>query len=127
MKKRGITLAEVMVAALILALGLGAMLSVYISASLSIQQAKNLSFATQDAGIVLETVRSLNRTDIRNCVNTTCWNITTLLPDENITVINGNASDTNWANDPLELQVSVSWSERGQTNTISMISKFTDD
>ena len=127
MKKRGITLAEVMVATLVLALGLGAVLSVYISASLSIQQAKNLSFATQDAVTVFETIGSLNRSAIRDCVNSSCWNITTLLPGESITVINANSSDPTWQRNPLELQVSVSWTERNQTRTISMISKFTDE
>ena len=126
MRKKGVTLAEIIVAAMILAVGLVATLAVYINASIAIQQAKNLSLATQDAVTVLETLRSQNRSAIQSCANTTCWNLTLILDDENISVTNPDASDPTWQNDPLELRVNVSWSERGRTNSISMTSKFTD-
>jgi len=129
MIKKGFTLSELMIAALILTVGLMAILGLYISLSSSIQKARQLTIATKDAGSILEQIQGLSLSGIKNYRgNSTYWNslIAKSLSNETISVANNNSSDTTWNNNPLELKVTVSWQDKGQSRNINLSSKFTD-
>ena len=129
MKKKGFTLSELMIAVLILSVGLLAILGLYISLTSSIQKARQLTIAAKDAGSIFEQIQGLTLPTIKNNKeNSTYWNslIDKSLTQETISVSNNNSTDTTWDNDPLELEVTVSWKDKGQNRQINLSSKFTD-
>ncbi|UCD14808.1 MAG: type II secretion system protein [Candidatus Omnitrophota bacterium] len=127
--KRGFTLGELIVATLILSVVLVSILSMYVSANFSVQQARDLTIAAKDASGVFEHMKSLSLAEIKsNRGNSTYWNsvVNKTLSQESITVVNMDDTDTYWDNNPLELGVTVDWKERGRDANVTMISKFTD-
>lgn len=126
----GFTLAELMVATLVLVIGVVSVLSIYFAATFAIRQAKSLTIAAKDAGSVLEHIKSLTLAEIRSYKDDSAyWDsvLTKILSGESIAVENMDASDMGWSNDPLELKVTVTWSERGRSSNVEMFSKFTDE
>jgi len=129
MKREAFTLAELMIAALVLTVGLIGVLSMYTCSIFSIQTAKNLTIAAEDASSVFENAKTLTLAQISSHNGDDAyWNslITPTLDAESVTVINTDASDVTWSNDPLELKVTVAWNERGGNKSIEMVTKFTD-
>jgi hypothetical protein len=84
--------------------------------------------ASGEIDTVLESIQNLNLTQIKSYKNNTSyWQ--GLLPGSlngTVTVANYNASDTTWVNDPLVLNVSITWTNRGGNRTESFVTAFTD-
>jgi len=94
MIKKGFTLSELMIAALILTVGLMAILGLYISLTSSIQKARQLTIAAKDAGSIFEQIQGLTLPTIKNNKeNSTYWNslIDKSLTQETISVSNNNS------------------------------------
>ena len=132
--KKGFTLTELLIALGILAVALTGLLSIYIAGNWLIESGRNTMTATKDAEAVFEYIKSLDlsnsavRANLRNNRNNQTWwqnaigNFT--LSNETVNVSNLNSSDPSWNDNPLGLQVTVSWTERGRNRNVSLQTEF---
>ncbi len=117
----GFTLIEVVMSTLIVAVGVVALLSAFLSGLLLIESGRNMAVAAADARTVFEEMRQLSAGGLGPVTarNWGTWSRgagLTALPNEAITVQFQNPTA-----DPVEATVTVSWSER----TRSRSSRFT--
>jgi len=128
--KKAITLPEVLVAFLILVVGMVSFAYMYIGIAQTTGSARMVTDATGEIDTVLESIQNMNLTQIKSYKsNATYWR--GLMPGSllngTVTVVNYNASDNaTWTNDPLMLNVTISWKNRGATRTESFVTAFTD-
>lgn len=127
---KSFTLVEVLIAMLILVVGVTGVYMLYINATYYTHEANRVGIATRELTSVMETLKNMSLSEMKaQKSNTTYWDdtVSDVLPAINVTVTNIDANDTSWNNDPLELNVTLQWSERGHAKVISMMSAFTDN
>lgn len=111
-RKGGFTLIEVVVTALVLAVGLTALMAGFLSGLVLVESGRNMAAAGADARVVLEEMRRLSGGGLGPVVATN-WSTwasgsgLTTLPNESVAVRFRNPNA-----DPLEATVTVSWVER---------------
>jgi len=118
---RGFTLAELMLAAFIIAFVLSGLLLLFTNCMLLNNASRNLSVATSHAEYVMEAVRATSFTGLETTINnggSSGWDLTTAvlaqapynfstLPDESI------ATSVFQSGNPLGVSVTVNWNDRG--------------
>jgi prepilin-type N-terminal cleavage/methylation domain-containing protein len=119
--KKGFTLAELMLAAFIIAFVLSGLLLLFTNCMLLNSASRNLSVATSHAEYVMESIRATSFTGLETRIvngGSTGWDLTTTalaqapysfstLPDENIT------TGVFQSGNPLGVLVTVNWNDRG--------------
>jgi Tfp pilus assembly protein PilV len=128
-EKKAMTLIEVMIAFMILTIGLVGLVSLYLSVSMAVRQSRERVTATEDMSTVFAHLKGMDLAEIKSRrADPAYWQgfLSCALPEESASVVNLDASDTEWDNDPLTLQVSVQWDDLGNTRMVSGVSKFTE-
>lgn len=128
-RQKAMTLPEVLIAFVILAIGLAALVTLYSTSSVSVTRSRNMLLAARDANTVLESIKSTSLTTVKTYRNNTgYWNdmLSGSLNNETVFVYNSNSTDTSWDNNPLELVVEVRWLEGASQRNVTIVSKFTE-
>lgn len=127
--QKAMTLPEVLIAFVILAVGLAALITLYSSSSVSVSRSRTMLLAVRDANTVLEHIKSTSLSTIKTYRNNTAyWNDlhSASLNNESVLVYNTNSSDSSWDNNPIELAVEVRWFEGAKQRNVTIVSKFTE-
>ena len=129
-KRAGFTLAEVILAAAILAFALTGLLALFINCMLLNESSRNRSLATAHAQFVLEEIKNTNFDLIETDINAGSWNWNEAeIEGKNLPVLKSEDIETtvSASGDPLGVLVTVSWQDRlGGAKTTSLTSIFTD-
>ena len=131
-KRAGFTLAEVILAAAILAFALTGLLALFISCMLLNESSRNRSLATAHAQFVLEEIKNTNFDLIETDINAGSWYWNEAeIEGKNLPVLKSELIKTTVtvpiSGDPVEVLVKVEWQDRlGGAQTISLTSIFTD-
>jgi len=125
MKPRGLTLIEVLITLTVFATAILAIFGIYGDLAVMRETGRNLNQAMSDARTVLERMRQNSGSSLGSVTGTNwgTWaqqNNLTSLPAEAVTV---NYVDTNA--DPLNVTVSVAWTERGRARSATLQSFIT--
>lgn len=123
------TLAEILIAFMVLIVGLTGILHLYINSSALIARSDHNIIATRELTSVMEHIKSLSLSQIKSQKDVSdYWNgiLSGQLTDAAVSVVNKDSGDTDWNNDPLELKVTLSWMEKGAMIDLSMESLFSD-
>lgn len=127
LKKKAITLVELLIAIFILVIGFSSLLILYSTSATATQRAKNRMFAAKDISTVYEAINRIPLSIIRSKKDDpSYWQALgeVLLPNQVITVRSVN--DTYWSKDPLHLEVDVSWLEFGSMKNITIDALITE-
>lgn len=127
--QKAMTLPEVLIAFVILAVGLSALVALYSTSSASVTKSRQMLLATKDANTVLEHIQSTSLSTVKLYKSDDdYWNklLSDSLINESVTVYNVNTTDTSWSNNPLELAVQVSWQVGASQQNVTIVSKFTE-
>ena len=124
-RSRGFTLAEVTIAALLVAVGLVALMAAFYSGLQLVESGRNMAQASADARAVFEEMRRLSGTGLGPVVtrNWSAWSSQaglTALPGEQVSVSFGDP-----AADPVEATVTVTWTERTRSRSASFTGLIT--
>jgi hypothetical protein len=114
---RGLTLAELLLAAGILAFVLSALLILFVNCVLLNQANRNLTLAISHAQYVMEDIKNTNFTEIKTKIDIGDWDWSAAdIATEGLTVLNNESIDTSHGSidDPLEVTVSVQWEDQRQ-------------
>lgn len=129
--KCSFTLVEVLMAFFILSIAILGALGIYRQSVQGVHSARSMQIATRDLSAVMETLRTMNCTEIQDEQrNSLFWS--GLLSGElqaqqlSVTEIN-TAAGADWTARPLRLRVNLSWTDQGRNKEISMMSVFTDE
>lgn len=125
--KKAITMVELLIAIFILVTGFSALLIVYSTSATATQRARNRMFAAKEMSTIYEAINRMPLSMIKNQRgNNTYWQALGegLLPTEVVTV--SGVNDTYWTNDPLHLEIELSWYEFGTNTSISFDALFTE-
>ena len=126
----GFTLAEVILAAAILAFALAGLLALFISCMLLNESSRNRATAIGHAQYVMEEIKNTNFDNIETNINAGNWNWDeTEIENESLPVLKSELITTTVpaSGDPVEVLVEVEWQDRiGTTQTISLASRLTD-
>lgn len=116
-KKRGITISEVLLAAVILAVALTAILMTFVTTAVLTEANRNTTRATTHAQYVLEDIKNTTFTTVRNHGSTSWdWNSTTI-NSKGLSALNNESIDTTVSGTTLlTITVTVSWNDRGGRN-----------
>lgn len=123
-KNYGFTLTEVLIAAAVLAVALVGLLGAFISNFRLIESARNLTTAINHGRSVMEEIRDFNIPEFVTVQDWTAWAQTeppggggcTTLNNELVTV----AYPSGEAAEPLEILVTVNWSEKGRPRSVQL-------
>lgn len=121
-KLKAFTLAELLLAAAILAAALCALLATFSYIMILNQTASNNSVAVNDAQYVMELFKAITFSQIqgyKTAGNYTAPNLTNL-QSENISVAFGAQAD------PIQVEVTVSWVEMQRARQLKLVSRFTN-
>ncbi len=117
LSKRGFTLAELLLAAAILAFALTGLLALFINCSILNESNRNLTIAISHAQYVMENIKNQSFTNLETNINDgNCWDWNTAainvagLTALSSEAINTQSSGTN----PLTVAVTVTWQDRNQ-------------
>ncbi|MFA5060303.1 MAG: prepilin-type N-terminal cleavage/methylation domain-containing protein [Candidatus Omnitrophota bacterium] len=123
LNKRGLSLAELLVAVFILAIGVLSAVMFFANAIASTEFANNITIATSHAEHILEEMRTRSSLSNITSTNWSTWGqddgmIT--LPSETISV-----TYTNPLANPLEAAVAIGWTKSGRTSNVTMTTRIT--
>lgn len=130
MKKTGFTLLELMIGGTVLVLALVGLIAAYIGCFTLNESAKNLTVAINDAQCVMEEIRDRNLVYLIIQQNWTTW--AALNPpqgggcntlDNEVTTVTY-PSGTN--QDPIEILITVSWTEKGRPKSTQLVTLLTE-
>lgn len=128
--RSGFTLMELMIAAVILAVALAGLLGAFIANFNLIESGKNLTAAISHARIVMEEVRDYNIPSLITAEEWTDW-AQLESPDGggcnslgNETVVVTYPLGT--AANPLEVLVTVNWTEKGRARSVQLVTLITE-
>ncbi len=122
MKKSGFTLIEVMIAMVVFVITVLAMLGVYLSVSISRESSRNMTQAMSDARVALEAMRDTSTAGLP-AVTATYPQGTNLASTFGLTSLNSESVTPTYVNqaaDPLNVTVTVNWTDRGRARTASV-------
>lgn len=124
-RRCGFTLMEVVIATFIVAVGVVALVSAFLSGLILIESSRGMAQAASDARSVFEEMRRLSAGGTQPIITRdwTSWSRSsglTGLSSESVTV-----SFRNPADDPLEAKVTVNWSERNRNRSTSFTALIT--
>lgn len=131
MNKKGFTLVELLIAAVIFAFAMSGILLMFINCSFLDQANRNKSIATIHAEFVMEDImeymRSGDLVPLQNEIDSGVWNwdsvtICNKLGCTSPCVLNSESITTTYvtATNPLDITVTVSWKDRAQANSRSL-------
>lgn len=118
----GFTLAELLLAAAILAVALCALLATFSYTMILNQSSSNNIVAVNDAQYVMELFKTMSFSQIQGYKAAGNYTVPSLanLPSENISVTFGAGTD------PIQVEVAVNWLERQRARQIKLASRFTN-
>lgn len=122
-RNKGFTFIELLIAVFILSVGISAVLMLYTSSMLSAATAWDMTVATSNAEHVLEEMQA--RGSLAEIVNTD-W--TRWAADHGLNTLPAEAFSIAFAdpaNDPLNIQITVSWQRQLKTNQIILKTRLT--
>ncbi len=126
----GFTLPELLLAVVILAFALTGLLQLFSNCTLLNAANRNLVIATSHAQYIMEGIRHTPVfTDIQTDINNHVWDWNTVaITARGLTALNGETIDTEapGGGNPLQVVVTVSWNDRGQTRNIALQTLITD-
>lgn len=128
--RKGFTLVEVLIAFLVLVVGITGVYMLYINSAYFTNESNRIVIATREGTAMMEMLKSMSLAEIRaERANDDFWddNLANVLPSIDADVSNIDGTDNDWLNDPLELEVKITWVERGAQKNITMMSAFTDE
>jgi Tfp pilus assembly protein PilV len=116
LSEKGITLAEIMLAAAILAFALVGILLLFVNCSLLNEASRNLTRAASHAQFVMEDIKNANFATLKSNIESGIWNWdinqiegNELSPLDNQTIVTQCVGT-----DPLSITVTVSWQDHRQ-------------
>jgi len=121
--RHGFTLVELMVAIFVLALGVAGALNFFVGSAAAVHYAEDLTTAYVHLEYVLEEMKTYEEL---SAITANDWNTWAAgkglndLPDEAFSVSYPGGTDA----DPLQIQVSVSWTRRGEIKTASLATQI---
>lgn len=123
LQNRGFTFIELLLAVFILSVGISAVLILYTSSMLSAANAWDMTVATSNAEHMLEEMQT--RGSLADIVNTD-WAL--WAADHGLNTLPAEAFSVAFAdpaNDPLNIQITVSWQRQLRTNQIILKTRLT--
>ena len=124
-KSRGLTLMEVLITMSVFATAILALLGIYGNLASMRETGRNLNQAMSDARKVLETIRQNSGSGLASVTGTN-WG--TWAQQNNLTSLSAETVTVSYANvnaDPLNVTVSVAWTERGRARSTTLQSFIT--
>lgn len=116
-KKKGVTISEVLLAAVILATALTALLMVFITIAILTEANRNTTRAITHAQYVLEDIKNTEFTTVQNNGDSLWdWNTTTINSQGLSSLSNESINTEVSGSDLLDITVVVSWHDRGGRN-----------
>jgi len=121
--RHGFTLVELLVAIFVLALGVAGALNFFVGSAAAVRYAEDLTTAYVHLEYVLEEMKTHEEL---STITANDWNNWAAgkglndLPDETFSVNYPAGTEV----DPLQIQVSVSWTRRGETQTVSLATQI---
>lgn len=128
-RQKAMTLPEVLIALVILAVGLVALVTLFSASSVSVTRSRNMLMAVRDANTILENIKATSLSTVKSKKDDTdYWNamLSNSLSNESVLVYNVNSTDSSWSNNPIELAVLIRWSEGTVQRNVTIFSKFTE-
>lgn len=130
--KSSFTMVEVLMAFFILSIAIVGALGIYSQSIQGVGTARSMQIATRDISAVMETLRTMNSTEIQAVqYNATFWNglLSNELLNESVSLVETNTTPGDpWTARPLRFVVQLSWTDhQGRSRDISMMSVFTDE
>ncbi len=128
--KSGFTLMELMFAAAVLAIVLGGLLGVFVSNFRLIESGRNLTVASNHAQCVMEEIRNINLPATITAQDWTAWAQAdppggggcNTLNEESIQVSYPSGEEA----DPLEIVITVNWTEKGRARSVQLVTLLTE-
>jgi len=121
--RRGFTLVELLVAIFVLALGVAGALNFFVGSAAAVRYAEDLTTAYVHLEYVLEEMKTYEEPSEIPDNDWSAWAAgkeLNDLPAESFSVSYPGGTDV----DPLQIQVSVSWIRRGETQTVSLATQI---
>lgn len=114
MKKKGFTLSELLLAALILVVALSAILIEFLACSVLNDSSRNLTLATTHAGYIMEDIKNTSFANIANNINNGDWDWDSSdITGEGLTALRNESIDSSVSGTTLlTVTVTVSWKDR---------------
>ena len=115
MHKKSVTLTEVLLATVVLAVGLCAVLLGLITSAVLTSSARNLTRATSHAQHIMEDIKNTNFTQVQTSIQSGHWDWNTAdITSQGLTPLNNETIDTAVSGTTLlDITVTVNWQDRG--------------